>query len=148
MQKKEKMKNVTAMPRPSLNTGNNRFTSQSATHIVIMQIESAVPRICVGKISVDITNFNGPNEKAKNNKKEIMHNNMSQPSIFNKKQIPVKASARAAHSEPVMYNGRRPQLSTLAMAISVNNILAAPKITWYNNALLLTIPADCIMVGP
>jgi len=128
-QKKENIKNVVAMPNPSLIIGNNRFTTQSETHMVMMHIDKAVPLMCVGNISVEITNFNGPREKAKNNRNKMMLNNMNHPVIFIKKQTPVSAKARAAHNEPTMYKGLRPQVSTFEIAIKVKSTLADPRMT-------------------
>lgn len=54
---------------------------------------------------------------------------MNQPVIFIIKQKPVNANAKAAQSEPTMYKGRRPQVSTFEMAIKVKSTLAAPNIT-------------------
>ena len=142
------MKNVVAIPSPSLITGKRRFTTQSDTHIVMMQTDRAVPRIWVGNISVDITNFNGPSEKAKNKRNSMMQPSIGQPVTFIIKQIPVRARAMAADKEPTRYKGRRPQLSTLKTAMKVNNMLAEPKITWYNKASAVTMPADFIIVGP
>lgn len=124
------MKNVAAIPNPSLIIGNNKFTIQSETHMVIMHIDKAVPLICVGKISVEITNFNGPRENAKNKRNRMMQNSINQPVIFIMKQKPVNANAKAAHNEPKMYNGLRPQLSTLKIATNVKSTFADPKITW------------------
>ena len=129
MQKKEKMKNVAAIPNPSRIIGNNKFTSQSDTHMVIIHIDKAVPLMCVGKISVEITNFNGPREKAKNKRNRMMQNNINHPVIFIIKQKPVKANAKAAHNEPTIYKGLRPQLSTFEMAIKVKSTFADPNIT-------------------
>ena len=128
-QKKENIKNVVAIPKPSLIIGNNRFTTQSDTHIVMIHIDKAVPLICVGNISVEITNFNGPRENAKNRRNKMILNNMNHPVIFIKKHTPVSAKARAAHKEPTIYKGLRPQVSTLEMAIKVKSTLADPRIT-------------------
>ncbi|MNT92651.1 hypothetical protein D3C72_2339710 [compost metagenome] len=58
-----------------------------------------------------------------------MLNSMNQPVIFIIKQKPVNANANAAQSEPTMYNGLRPQVSTFEMAIKVKSTFAAPNIT-------------------
>src|SRR5687767_9786989 len=96
--------------------GNKRFTNQSDTHMVIIQIDNAVPLIWVGNISVEMTNFNGPSERAKNKRKRIIQPSISHPVMFIQKQRPVNASAMAAKIEPYRYKGRRPQLSTFIMA--------------------------------
>jgi len=64
-QKNEKIKKVIAIPNSSRRIGNKRFTSQSDTHMVMIQTDNAVPRIWVGNISVEMTNFNGPSEREK-----------------------------------------------------------------------------------
>ena len=94
-----------------------------------MHIDNAVPLICVGKISVEITNFSGPREKAKNNRNKMIQNSINQPVIFIKKQKPVRANAKAAHNEPTKYKGLRPQVSTLKIATNVKSTFANPKIT-------------------
>src|SRR5687768_10111494 len=110
--------------------GNKRFTNQSETHMVIIQTDNAVPRTWVGNISVEMTNFNGPSERAKNKRNSIIQLSINHPVMFIQKQIPVNESATAAHMEPKRYKGRRPQLSTFIIAINVKSTLATPNITW------------------
>src|SRR5687768_18502032 len=81
-QKNEKIKNVTAIPNSSRRIGNKRFTNQSDTHMVIIQTDNAVPRIWVGNISVETTNFNGPSEKEKNKRKRIIQPSINHPLMF------------------------------------------------------------------
>ena len=120
---------MVAIPNPSLIIGNNKLTIQSETHMVIMHMDKAVPLICVGNISVEITNFNGPRENAKNKRNNMMLASMNHPVIPIRKQKPVIAKAKAAHNEPTIYKGLRPQVSTFEMAINVKRTLADPKIT-------------------
>jgi hypothetical protein len=58
--------------------------------MVKIHIDKAVPLIWVGNISVEITNFNGPNEKAKNRRNNIMLPSITQPVILKTKHKPVK----------------------------------------------------------
>src|SRR5688572_5923215 len=102
--------------------GNKRFTSQSDTHMVIIQTDNAVPRIWVGNISVEMTNFNGPSDREKNKRKRIIQPSISHPVMFIQKQKPVNANATAAQMEPYRYKGRRPQLSTFSIAKKVKSI--------------------------
>src|SRR5205085_9408817 len=98
--------------------------------MVIIQTDNAVPRIWVGNISVEMTNFNGPNEREKNKRKRIIQPSINHPVILIQKQRPVNANAIAAHEEPYRYKGRRPQLSTFRIAKKVKIVLATPNITW------------------
>ncbi|MNY53770.1 hypothetical protein D3C86_1895590 [compost metagenome] len=80
--------------------GKSRFTIQSDTHIVMMQIDNALPRMCIGKTSVAITNFNGPRENAKKSRNNMIHSSIPQPLIPYIKQKPVNANATAAQNDP------------------------------------------------
>jgi hypothetical protein len=64
------------------------------------------------------------------------------------KHNPVKNKLTAAPAVPARYNGLLPALSTFQIAINVNNIFAAPKITWLNKELLSDIPALLNILGP
>ena len=129
--------------------GVNCPTMVSAIHITIILIAIARPLILFGNISAATTNFKGPIENAKHAKKASTNiNNQMLVVAPAAKQIPVHNKLIAAPAVPVRYNGRRPALSTFQIAIRVNNILAAPNITWLINELLREDPALLNILGP
>ena len=63
-------------------------------------MDNALPRTSVGKNSVASTNFKGPRENAKNNRKSIMQESNMYPFISKANHSPVKAKAIPAKREP------------------------------------------------
>src|SRR5690349_14299602 len=72
-QKKAKNQNVPALPMFFNNIGVSCPTMVSATHITMMLMANALPRMAFGKISDATTNFKGPIEKAKQARKPSTH---------------------------------------------------------------------------
>ncbi|MNI52834.1 hypothetical protein D3C73_1076390 [compost metagenome] len=73
IQKKAKNQKVPALPSSFSKIGVICPTMVSATHITIMLMANALPRIAPGNISAATTNFKGPIEQAKKARKAKTH---------------------------------------------------------------------------